>query len=599
MRLRHLHQAISSLLIAVASASTYSCSDDPPASETVEGDFGTLSLAICSTAMRCCDRGEINLMMGPYIDVNNCADRYTDRSRYGFATSIDMPMLELPSIPMPNMGAVKEAVDDGRLRIDGAAIAACQEYLDGLPCNELLTEEDVDACVLPTPPEETPCEPNKLFVGLVGEGGQCTSPGASLECEPGLVCFGNPLLGVYGECVKPGREGDPCFGEESCEPELYCSQLDGTCQPLRTEGETCVYDDREDPSPAPDTLLVRCAFGLSCDPITDTCVAPCQRGAACTSDEQCDEEQELRCIVGRCDRERVVGLPCAVSADCAEGLHCAIDPEDDTREICQERLPNGDACASHDECSSEFCDPTLTMCASKAGADEACPSGLDAQCDAGSCEPELVGCATDADCPISGLCNIGSGVCSGYCVELRPVGAICTVNTECASGACVVGFCRELPLALGDTCAAAEQCESEFCTYDDERACAELPLDLGERCQSSAECESGVCFGALTATFSTCINGQDEGEACGDAGQPPCNPNKYFCDTEATPVACAPLHEAGEACERSEQCRGECVVRFGRSMCDATVDPTKFAICDGSDPMLSPASGEDGEEETP
>jgi hypothetical protein len=403
--------------------------------------------------------------------------------------------------------------------------------------------------------------------------------------------LGNSLLGVFGECVKPGREGDPCFGAESCEPELYCSQLDGTCQPFRAEGETCVFDDREDPSPAAETLLVRCAFGLSCDPITDTCVAPCERGAACTNDEQCDEEQELRCIVGRCDRERAVGLPCALTADCAEGLHCASDPEDDTREICQERLANGVSCLSHDECASEFCDPTLTLCAAKVDPDAACPSGLDAQCDGGSCEPELVACATDADCPISGLCNIGSGICSGYCVELRPVGAICTADTQCDSAACVVGFCRELPLAFGAPCEAAEQCESEFCTYDDDRVCSELPLALGERCQTSAECKSGVCFGALTATFDTCINGQDEGEACGDAGQPPCNPNKYVCDTEATPVTCAPLHEAGEACERSEQCRGDCVVRFGRKMCDATVDPTKFAVCDGSDPMLSPAPG--------
>src|SRR5688572_23272602 len=220
MHFRTLHHTISCLIIAATSLSAYSCTDEPPPSESVEGDFGTLSQAICDTAMRCCDRGEINLMMGPYIDVDNCADRYTDRTRFSAGTAIAMPELDMPLIAMPNMGAVKEAVDDGRMRVDGAGLVACQEYLNALPCNELATEEEEDLCEIPEPPAETPCDPSKLFVGLVGPGGRCTSAGASLECEPGLVCFGNPLLGVFGECVPPSEIGEPCFGDTSCEEGL-------------------------------------------------------------------------------------------------------------------------------------------------------------------------------------------------------------------------------------------------------------------------------------------------------------------------------------------------------------------------------------------
>lgn len=592
MRSRTLHHAISCLVVFTTSVWTYSCSDDPKPSEAVVGDFGSLSLAICDTAMRCCNRGEISLLMGPYVDVDNCMDRYTDRARFAAAAEpVEMPLLGMPRIALPTLGAVKEAADDGRVRLDGAALQACREYLDALPCNEILPdeEEEEDQCALPEPPLETPCDPDKLFIGLVGEGGECTSPGVSLECEPGLVCYGNPLLGVFGQCVKPGRVGEPCFDEAYCEDELYCSQLDGTCQPRRAEGETCVFADRDDPAPPPETLLVRCALGLSCDPITDTCVAPCQRGAACTDDEECDEELELECIVGRCDLPRGAGLPCAVATDCQEGLHCAVDPEDDERQICQERLTLGETCSAHEQCTSEFCDPTTLFCAARVAPDAACPSGLDQQCDQGSCEPELSACATDTDCPLSGRCNLATNLCSGYCVALKPEGAICTLDTDCASETCVVGFCRELPLLLGQACADHEQCESEFCSYDEDRVCAKVPLPLGERCVSNDECESRVCFGALTATFDTCINGLDEGEACGQAGQAQCNPNKFFCDAEATPVSCQPLREAGEECESSIQCRGECVVRFGRKMCDATVDPAQFAICDGSEPMLPPA----------
>jgi hypothetical protein len=590
MRFRKLHHAISSLVVLSTSIWTYSCSDEPKPSEEVTVDFGNLSVALCNAAMRCCNRGEINLMMGPYVDTDSCSDRYTDRARFDVTPMLDMPAeLGMPSVALPNLGAVREAADDGRVRVDGAALQACRDYLDALPCNELLTEEEEDACALPEPRLDTPCDPDEIFIGLVPEGGSCTSPGASLECQPGLVCFGNPLLGVFGECVRPGRVGEPCFDEGACEAELYCSQLDGTCQPPRLEGETCVFSDREDPAPLPETLLVRCSLGLSCDPITDTCVAPCQRGAACSDDTQCDEELELKCIVGRCDRPRAAGLPCAIADDCSERLRCGVDPEDDERQICQERLANGETCAMHVECASEFCDPSTLLCAAQVAPGSACPSGLDPQCARGSCEPEAVACVADDDCPLSGRCNLATNVCSGYCVALKPEGAICSLDAECDSGTCIVGFCRELPLLGGQACSAHEQCESEFCGYDDERVCATLPLALGERCTSADECESGVCYGTASATFETCSNGLDEGEACGQSGQAPCNPQKFFCDTDASPIACAPLHEAGEGCESSVQCRGECVVRFGRKMCDATVDPTRFAICDGSDPMLASA----------
>ncbi len=540
--------------------------------------------------MRCCDRGEINLMMGPYVDVDNCSERYTDRARFAAGAAVDMPELGL-RVAVPNVGAVKEAVDDGRVRIDNVALTACQAYLDALPCNELLTDtEDEPTCELPPPPVETPCDPTKIFIGLVDEGGRCTSPGASLECRPGLICFGNPLLGVFGECARPGRIGEACFADGACETNLYCSQLDGSCQPLRAEGETCVFADRENAAPHPTTLLVRCQAGLSCDPITDTCVAPCQRGAVCVDATDCDEEQDLKCIVGRCDRERVAGLPCALGTDCEEGLRCSVDPEDSEKQICQERLGSGEPCTAHAECSSDFCDPSDESCGVKVAPGSACPTGLDPQCDVGSCEPESVSCITNADCPLSGLCNLATNVCSGYCVALRPEGAICTANAECATEACVVGFCRELPLLSGQACTTHEQCESEFCSYDEERVCAKAPLSLGERCLTDDECESQVCFGAAAAEFDTCINGLDEGEACGGPAQARCNPHKSFCDADASPVSCAPLHEAGEDCDSPIQCRGDCVIRFGRTMCDATVDPTEIAICDGSDPMLIPAA---------
>ena len=45
-----------------------------------------------------------------------------------------------------------------------------------------------------------------------------------------------------------------------------------------------------------------------------------------------------------------------------------------------------------------------------------------------------------------------------------------------------------------------------------------------------------------------------------------------FCDIPEgdTAGACAVLRRTGQACERSEQCWGDCTVRYGRQMCDET-----------------------------
>ena len=70
-----------------------------------------------------------------------------------------------------------------------------------------------------------------------------------------------------------------------------------------------------------------------------------------------------------------------------------------------------------------------------------------------------------------------------------------------------------------------------------------------------------------------------QGEQCGDPFEPPCGRDLY-CDEDASPAMCAPVHDAGASCEADDQCRGECTVMWARPMCDAT--PTAGgAICDG------------------
>ena len=559
-----------------------SCSEDEQKSAGSSApSLLQLSQALCDLSMRCCDRGEVNFYLGSYVSPDNCAPRLMDAVRRSSMVLAGAGPFESIGTAIPNLGALDEAVADERGSIDPAALEACVAYLGEQPCNAPEEEPvDPDACVRLEPVEDDlPCDPRKLFIGTQGEGDPCTSNGPSFECAPELICVTNPMLGVEGRCVRPGGEGDICFADVECGEDLYCSQVDGTCQLFRKEGEACAFSDRESLAPSPETLFVRCEPELSCDPVTDTCVAPCDRGARCSFDQECDAELELTCIVGRCDLPRADTLPCGEDDDCEEGLRCATDPEDPTETVCQPRLDVGEDCSWHEECASGYCDPATDLCAKTAAAGAECLSGLDEECGAGICITEWTSCTTDDECTLGGTCDTSSFQCIPYCKATKKNGAVCTEHRECESEACIAEFCRTLPLETGQECTDDLQCESEFCSLEDTRTCLDLPLDLGKRCVFSAQCESEVCFDTGT-DGPKCIKGLDEGEVCGDADQPPCNPKEFYCETDDDPAVCTLLLETGEECKRSAQCRGECIVSRERMMCSpAALDDE--AICDG------------------
>jgi hypothetical protein len=424
-----------------------------------------------------------------------------------------------------------------------------------------------------------------LFTGQIKEGARCTSSLGSLECKPGLGCRKNENdLGVYSQCVHVSQVAEPCVSDGECADELYCSQLDGTCQRPRIEGETCLFANRDDPNPPPETALIRCRTDLSCDPLTDTCVVACQRGAKCEKNDDCDKDQDLFCIQSRCDFKRIEGLPCENDSDCEKTLRCDFDKADPTKKVCSQRAPLNSPCVTHEECASGFCDLTKAHCAQPLPAGALCPTGLNQQCFNGRCVAEGISCLLDTDCPSSKKCDLLKNECAEYCVALLPDGAPCVEDSDCSSQECVANFCRTTPVANGVECDQPADCESEFCSLDPKPVCKDLPLPLGDPCESSDQCESLVCFADLTTTFKkTCVSGLDQGEQCGQSTKPPCDPKKYYCDAEEVPPICVPLKEIGEACESDIQCRGKCALHptFNRTMCDPTPAP-ETAICSGA-----------------
>jgi len=557
-------------VLVAAMALATGCGDAPSAT----GSVADLAQGICDVTFRCCDTGEAAYQLGPFVDEASCGERLLRAAELGDATGFVVPAGN-GMVMMPNVAVLDRAVEEGRVEVDATALDACLDYLRHLPCNQYETPVEPTVCVRPDPPEPDLCESALLFRGLVAEGGACSSPGTSLECKTGLACLGVASLGVAGVCVARGEEGEFCFDDGDCGPDLYCSLLDGTCRFPGGEGDACAYADRDDPSPDEFTLLLECAEGLYCDPVTDACVAPCERGARCYEDVQCDEAFGLRCIMRRCDLPRVIGSQCEQPEDCEDGLRCALPPVGGTGLVCQELLADGLPCdlGNSADCASGYCSPNNWLCAPTAPPGGLCPSGLASECAGGYCESAYVYCEEDAECEGSGHCNQVYRYCEYYCVELLPAGTSCNYGYECESQACVAGECRDLPLGYGEPCTSDLMCGSEFCNFEEDRYCDLLPLPDGMACTANAQCESDLCYG------NECVTGLTEGMDCSNPGGTPCG-RDYYCDWDVTTATCRRRHEPGATCEGSDQCRGNCVARFGRYMCDDT-PAYRTAVCDG------------------
>lgn len=558
--------------------------------------------AVCELAFHCCDRGEAGYYLGPYVLEGDCAGRLTEAASLQGSIPIDLSSLanlRAGELVIPNLPALSEAVQAGKVVIDQPALDACIEYLRSQDCNEppQETDEPAPSCVPPAVvPQDTPCETDKIFIGQLIEGQDCTSPGLSLECAPGYRCGTAVGLGVFGRCVRLRQETETCLADTDCDTGLYCSALDGTCRPPGKKGEVCVFADRNDPSPDPQTQLVRCEDHLFCDPLSRTCVESCEEGATCSYDSDCDSSEQLLCVLGRCSSVRAAKQPCEVNEHCGEGLRCGVSIQDPSAMTCEPALENGAGCETDRDCQSGYCDQTTDTCSATADVGDACPSGLSAECGGGACVPETPSspCTDDTDCPRSGVCvyqayPLYDSFCGTYCIALKTDGATCSSAAECSSGACIAGRCATPPLNLGDECESAEQCASGFCNHEDTRECDNLPLALSKPCTSGSECNSRVCFEG------ECTRGLSAGEECDDPAEPPCDPLATYCDSlDSDPPRCTPLRETGAACAYDTQCRGGCVLRHSRMLCSPAAREGK-AVCDGGDGPSPGAGGQSGE----
>ncbi|HMY15464.1 MAG TPA: hypothetical protein PKA58_04000 [Polyangium sp.] len=188
--------------------------------------------------------------------------------------------------------SLTDAVNAGRLKYDAALAGTCFGKV---------TKE----CTLlsgNSPLNDAECD--KVFVGLVADGGDC---GGENECA---------VAGSY--CPIPQ------------------GAMMGKCTVLPKEGEAC-----------PD---FRCVDGLGCDTVNgmQVCVKPAADGQPCSSSLACTSEY-CDFTTMKCSQKKAIGGDCFSSYDCKDS-YC-----DNASKKCTALKAAGETCVGGDECASSDC----------------------------------------------------------------------------------------------------------------------------------------------------------------------------------------------------------------------------------------------------
>jgi hypothetical protein len=220
-------------------------------------------------------------------------------------------------------------------------------------------------------------------------------------CAPGFYCDGDACLGKQGL-------GDPCDIDAMCTSE-HCA--DGVCCDDACDGtcETCAASGQEGvclPIPEETDPALECAGSNSlcagtcdghrachfpdasqpCGPSTCHATENVEVVQMCNGAGGCEESQK---DCGLYDCESVVG---ACLASCS-GHDACIDSAYCQASTCHAKMPDASVCQQPYECSSGYCEQTVSQ---KRCCNTACPAPMD--CATGVCLCQGVTCATGVSC---------------------------------------------------------------------------------------------------------------------------------------------------------------------------------------------------------
>jgi hypothetical protein len=489
---------------------------------TARSQMKPLVDAACDWMFGCCSPDELVYQVGDFtVDANDCSERLLD----AIATGVPLELVQpgLSDDPAAGLLTLALAINEGRVDVNGGAVRECGDATSERACNApVVNMGPVGRCTpSATEVEANPCDPNEMFRGKQEVGEECDGP---WECKEGLRCAD---FGIVGVCALRSRDGESCFSDGECATGLVCNYEEGLCRPGALSGEVCAYSDPLNPIPGTET--VRCADGLSCDPVAFVCA-----GGFCSPGSPCFD------LFG--------------DSDCPESFYCVGNFS--TQATCQQPGQVGGPCSKNDDCTTNFCDPFSEMCSELLDAGGSCFDN--GECASGFCSGGL--CQPSFGVGMPCLSGFNEECTDGYCDTLAPM-PVCTAYAS-----------------EGGPCPNGSECDPEDDLFCVDAVCLRQPFPNGTTCFDNSQCESRACF------MGECTTGAVIGAPCRtDGSTEPCIVGS-FCEAPVGGVdgVCAELKRPGQPCATSDQCWGECVVRFGGLMCDATTAIELDEVwCDG------------------
>jgi len=457
------------------------------------GDTGADALddligAICDWEFRCCDSGELDYRLSPFIaSVQSCRDTFVQELHESVQT--DNPYVSGSATEL--LGTLAYTLNLDRVTVNEAGVAECIAEYESKPCHS--TPAESARCVAPTIPGTGACALQNLVDPALQVDDPCTlalteGNGNDVECPAGSTCLAynardNP--NGYDACIARGVDSEACEYDSDCEYDYYCSS--SACLAKGDVNDACSFNSPS--NPAPNDEDAACKTGLRCNPITLTCVPNCAEGYVCDSDSECPEGQSCAPLTVGGESSsfhvcRALGTTaadrCDDHADCVEDGYCNFG-------TCAPDHAIGDACAAQERCAAgSFCDlatigsdgNTRTpsgLCHALLMTGEPCyPSAPDLDYPNG-CAPSAPECVWDSN--ESRFECTGSRLPNGSDCR-APSGGHLIGDHECQSGLCEVVGGNGTPVctggaSLGDDC-------------DDDVTDAVAPVDL--RCGAGLYC---------------------------------------------------------------------------------------------------------------
>lgn len=412
------------------------------------------------------------------------------------------------------------------------------------------------------------CGPSAQFTDPASEcfPGSCTGNTAACgtactqdsNCDSGAWCNGTTCTGKFSNATACS-EGRQCQSGQCVDGVCCNAACTGQCEACDNPGNagSCTPTAGVPHGARPQCAGDGSACNGTCDGVTRTsCALPggatqcrqasCSAGQGvlqtfCVGNGSCPAETVQTCAPYQCGGTGCL-TSCTLDGQCQLGFRCDAGS-------CVPARPNGEACASNQECGSGYCVDGFCCNSACNGQCEACGvAGSEGACSAvlGAPVGARPSCADDGSV-CGGTCN---GVTRGSCAY--PGDA-----TECRAAACDAG---QATLAAG--CNGSGAC----------------PAPQGQ------SCPGGMCAGAVC---------QGDCVADGDCGL------GEFCAAGV----CIPTRGLGEACARAADCAsGRCVDGYCcnaacSGQCEACNEPGSLGICSpvtGAPHGARPACANDG-----